>query len=272
MVPPDLMAPGGAVADLEEAHQAGGFAAARQFLVRAAQGGEIGAGARAIFEQPRFAGPQIHDAAFIDQIVLDALDEAGMRLGMFIGRGGFGQPPGLVVDIIMALAGAIDAIGPVQAGVEPLRRVGRAFLRRQHVAELVIEGAGVGFRRRNSRPSSPNRSRCRPGGRTPAWRNARRWSPCASLALLAPQEFRHAFFRHRLQGLGHARLAEIFLRQHIAGDLAPAFRHLDAVLGEDDGAVRVADLAGGGAEGDALVGRMTFDREMAANAHGGTPK
>ena len=50
---------------------------------------------------------------------------------------------GLVVDVEMALARAVDAIGPVQAGVEPLRRVGGAFLRRQHVAMLVVEGAGV---------------------------------------------------------------------------------------------------------------------------------
>src|SRR5260370_8589154 len=43
----------------------------------------------------------------------------------------------------MALARPVDAVGPVQAGVEPLRRIGRADLRRQHVAMLVVEGAGV---------------------------------------------------------------------------------------------------------------------------------
>ena len=43
----------------------------------------------------------------------------------------------------MALAGAVDAIGPVQAGVEPLRRIGRDALGGQHVAELVHEGARV---------------------------------------------------------------------------------------------------------------------------------
>ena len=112
---------GGAVADLQEAHQAGGLAAARQFFVHAAQGREIGAGARAVFEQPRLTGPQIHDAAFIDQVVLDALDEAGMGLGMLVGGGGLGQPPALVIDIVMALAGTIDPVRPVQAGVEPLR-------------------------------------------------------------------------------------------------------------------------------------------------------
>jgi hypothetical protein len=47
------------------------------------------------------------------------------------------------VDVEVALAGAVDAIGPVQAGVEPLRRVRRDHLGGQHVAQLVEEGAGV---------------------------------------------------------------------------------------------------------------------------------
>jgi len=36
----------------------------------------------AIFEQPRLAYPQVHDAALVDEVVLDALDEAGVRLRM----------------------------------------------------------------------------------------------------------------------------------------------------------------------------------------------
>ena len=43
----------------------------------------------------------------------------------------------------MALAGAVDAVGPVQAGVEPLRRVRRGDLRGEHVAQFVEEGGGV---------------------------------------------------------------------------------------------------------------------------------
>ena len=119
-----------AVADLEETHQSGGAAAARELLVLAAQMGEVGAGARAILEQPGLAHPQIHDAALVDEVVGDGLNEAGMRLGMLVGRLGLGQLAGLEVDIVVALARAIDAIGPVQAGIEPLRAVGRALLRR----------------------------------------------------------------------------------------------------------------------------------------------
>ena len=161
---------GRAVADLEEAHQAGRLAAARELFAFAAQRREVRAGAGAVFEQARLAHPQVHDAAFVDQVVVDALDEAGVRLRMLVGALRARQLAGLEIDVVVALARPVDAIGPVQAGVEPLRRIGRAHLRRQHVAQLVEEGLRVFLRCRNSRPSSPNRSRCRPGDRTPAWR------------------------------------------------------------------------------------------------------
>ena len=138
---------GSAVADLEEAHEARRLAAARQLLVDAAQLGEVGAGAGAVLEEARLAHPQVHDPVLVDEIVLDRLDEAGMRLGMLVGGLRDRELAGLVVDVEVALAGAVDAVRPVQAGVEPLRAVGRAHLHRQHVAVLVEEGAGVLFRR-----------------------------------------------------------------------------------------------------------------------------
>ena len=73
-----------AVADLQEAHQAAGLAAARQLFALGAQMAEIGAGARPVLEQPRLAHPQVHDPAVVHQVVAAALDEAGMRLRMFI--------------------------------------------------------------------------------------------------------------------------------------------------------------------------------------------
>ena len=77
---------GSAIADLEEAHQAGRLAAARELFARAAQCGEIGAGARAVLEQARLADPEVHDAVLVDQVVIDRLDEAGMRLRVLVGR------------------------------------------------------------------------------------------------------------------------------------------------------------------------------------------
>ena len=71
----------GAVADLEEAHQAGRLAAAGELLAFAAQVGEIRAGAGAVLEDARLAHPQVHDAALVDEVVGDRLDEAGVRGG-----------------------------------------------------------------------------------------------------------------------------------------------------------------------------------------------
>ena len=49
---------------------------------------EIGAGAGAVFEQPRLAHPEIHDAALVDEVVGDRLDKAGMRLRVLVGAVG----------------------------------------------------------------------------------------------------------------------------------------------------------------------------------------
>ncbi len=134
---------GGAVADLEEAHQPRRLAAARKALVFGPQSREIGAGAGPVLEQPRLADPQVHDAALVDQVVGDALDEARMRLRALVGRARPDQIPGLVIDVGMTLGRAVDAVGPVKTGVEPLRRVGGADLGGQHVARFVVIGAGV---------------------------------------------------------------------------------------------------------------------------------
>src|SRR5262249_36774531 len=121
------------------------LAAARELLAVGADAAEIGPGARAVFEKPRLADPEIHDAAVAHQLVGDALDEAGVRLRPLIGRG---REIGLavaMVDVPMALARPVDAIGPVEPGVEPLRRVGRRHLGGEHEAVLVVEGACVGL-------------------------------------------------------------------------------------------------------------------------------
>src|SRR5205085_11507303 len=94
---------GGAVAELEEAHQPGGAAAAGQSLAVAAQFREVGTGARAVFEQARLAHPQIHDPAFVDEIVGDGLDKAGVRLRVLVGAFGSAPLAGAVVDVIVTL-------------------------------------------------------------------------------------------------------------------------------------------------------------------------
>src|SRR5215470_9465661 len=105
VVPPDLIAPAARSPIFRKLIRPD----ARQLLVLAAQPREVRAGARAVLEQARLAHPQVHDAALVDEVVLDALDEAGMRLRMLVGRLGLCELAGLPVDVIVALAGTVDA-------------------------------------------------------------------------------------------------------------------------------------------------------------------
>ena len=56
---------------------------------------------------------------------------------------GFDNRIGVRFDVRMVLAGAVDAIGPVEAGVEPLRGVRRRDLPREHEAQLVEKRLSV---------------------------------------------------------------------------------------------------------------------------------
>ena len=251
----------GAVADLEEAHQARGAAAAGQLFAFAAQAREVRAGTGAVFEQARLAHPQIHDAAFVDEIVADALNEAGMRLRMLVGRFRLGELAGLPVDVIVALAGAINAVGPVQAGVEPLRRVRRDHLLGKHVAQFVMEGAGVflgGEVAALPAPIGPAAGETiehlLAGQFTAETFGFGQSGEGFGVGDRAPQPRRHGLFLDLLEDLGDARLAEIFLRQHVGGDLRPELRHLDVLEPEHHRAVRISDFARGQPEVDLGIG------------------
>ncbi len=69
---------------------------------------------------------------------------AGVRLRALVGALGLAQLPAGRVHVVVPLGGALDAVHGVQAGVEPLRGVGRGHLPGQAVAQLVVEGLGVG--------------------------------------------------------------------------------------------------------------------------------
>ena len=66
-----------------------------------------------------------------------------MWLRVFIGACRTGQFAGLMVDIEVTLAWPINTIGPMHAGVEPLRRVWCRHLRGQHETHLVKIGARI---------------------------------------------------------------------------------------------------------------------------------
>ncbi len=269
---------GGAVADLEEAHQARRAAAAGQLFAFAAQAGEVRAGAGAVFEQARLAHPEVHDAALVDEVVADALDEAGMRLRMLIGRLRFRQLAGLPVDIVVALAGAIDAVGPMQAGVEPLRRVRRDHLLGELPAQFVEERQRVFLRREVAALPAPIGPAA---GEAIEYLLGRGLADDAlvlgqrrqgvSVGYRTPQPRRHGLFLDLLQARGDAGLAEILLRQHVGGDLRPELRNLDVLGTEHDRAVRVADLRGGQAEIDPGIGRLSAGGVASFNSHGRAP-
>ncbi len=264
------------VADLQEAHQPRRLAAARKALIGRAQAREVGARARAVLEEPRLAGPEIHDAAIVHQIVGDRLDEAGMGLRMLVGGGRLGQLPGLEIDVVMPLPRTVDAVGPVQPGVEPLRAVRRAHLARQHVAHLVVIGAGIRLGGEVAALPAP----IGPGPGQPVEDLPRRGLADGALGLRqlgelrlvrdrAPQERRHALLAHLLERRRHAGLAEVLLGQNVGGHLAPALGNLDILEREHHRPVRIANLRGGPLEGERAVGfgirggETTFDLHFA---------
>ena len=263
-----------AVADLQKAHQPGRLAAAGQLFALAAQAGKIRAGAGAVFEQPRLAHPQVHDAALVDEVVGDGLDEAGVRLRVLVGALRFRELAGAEIDVIVALARAVDAVGPVQAGVEPLRRVRRHHLHRQHVAVLVEERAGVFLGIEIAALPAP----IGPGaGEAIEYLLG---GMLADEALLLgqvlerrfvgdrpPQPGWNGFLLDALEPRRHAGLAEIFLRQHVGGDLRPGGGHFHVIGAEHHRAVGVADLADGQMEGNVRIRGLACFRIASLNSH-----
>ncbi len=164
-----------------------------------------------------------------------------MGLRVLIGRLRTGQFPGFKVDVVMPLRRAIDAVGPMQPGVKPLRAIGGRALAGQHVAHFVVIGAGVLFGREIATLPSPIGPSARQtvkdllGGGFPPHLGALGGDR-------PPEKLRHALFFDAARGAWHARLAEILLRDHVACDLTPGFRDFDVVELEHHRTVRVADL------------------------------
>ncbi len=182
---------------------------------------------------------------------------------MFVGRFRLGQLAGLPVHIEVALAGAVDAVGPVKSSVEPLRRVRRHHLPGQHEAQLVIERAGVlfgGIVAALPAPVGPAAGEAIEhllGGELAAEAlGLGEVGHRFEVGHRAPQPRRHGFFLDLLQHLGDAGLAEILLGEHVGGDLGPHVRHLDIVEPEHHRSVGIANLAGRQPELNVRVGGL----------------
>ena len=169
----------------------------------------------------------------------------------------------------MPLAGAVDAIGPVQAGIEPLRAVGRAHLPGQHVAHLVVEGLGVVLGVEIAALPAP----IGPGAGHAVEHLAGRWSRRPVLApsglgvgLVAPQPLRARPFprpvRRRRRACRPCGNTSAPGRRTPPATSRPEPRCRGA---KHHRSVGIADLAGGGVEGDARhrqasrLGEMTLD-------------
>src|SRR5262249_6334345 len=121
--------------------------AAGQRFALPAQSGKIRSRTATILKNSCLAHPEVHDAALVDEVVADALDETGMGGRLLVSRCGPHHLFRRGIDAGMSLSRAVDAIGPVEAGVEPLRRIGGGHLCRQHVARLVVKRVRVRLRR-----------------------------------------------------------------------------------------------------------------------------
>ncbi len=265
---------GGAVADLEEAHQAGGLAAAGQRLAGPPQVGKVAPAPRPVFEQPGLLTPELHDALVADQVVFDGEDETGVGLGPFVGGGRFLYPVSLRIEEIMALRRPVDAVGPVQPGVEPLRRVGRRHLAGQHVAHLVVVVPGVFlgievFVFPTPIGPAPGHAVEHLAGiglpSIPVGFGQRVQSLLVRDRGAEP--FRHIGLVFLFQTRRNTRLAKIFLRHDIHRNLRPELRnHHPAELGNDR-AVRIGNAGNPLDEPDPTIRFLMILGEITGDAH-----
>ena len=197
---------------------------------------------------------------------------------MLVGRFGFGQLAGLPVHIEVALAGTVDAVGPVQAGVEPLRRVRRHHLLGQHEAQFVVEGMSIFFRREVAAlPAPVGPAACETvehllGGMfADEALGLGEGVEGFSVRHRAPQPRWNGFFLDLLQTRGDTRLAEVLLRQNVGSHLRPEVGDFDILQPKHHRAIRIADLACGQPKVDPGVGRLIGVGVAAFNAHGRAP-
>ena len=144
----------------------------------------------------------------------------------------------------------------------------------EHVAHLVVVGAGVGLGGEVAAlpaPVGPGAGEAvedlAGGGLAGEALGLGQLGELRLVGDRAPEEGGDALLADALQGDGDAGLAEVLLRQHVGGDLAPVGGDLEVVEGEDDRAVGVADLGGGGAELKRPVGPGLLGGEAAVDLH-----
>ena len=149
-----------------------------------------------------------------------------MGLWMFVGRGRACHLAGLIIDIEVALRWAVDAVSPVQPGVEPLRRVRCGLLQRQHPAHFVKVGFGVGlFGKIAALPAPVSPSSSKPiknlfrGGLAAGAFVFRQFGESLRIGFGTPEPLRHTRFAYAFQLCRDARFTKILLSKHVTRNL-----------------------------------------------------
>ncbi len=194
-----------------------------------------------------------------------------MRRDVLVRRRSPGHPPRLRIHVIVPLRRPLDAVGPVQAGVEPLRAVGRRHLGGEHVAVLVVESPGVVLAAEVAAfpapvgPAAGQSAEDLAGVGLLAGAGVARGGP-ASLEPLRHPSLRHPFQLGRDPGP-----AEVLLGQNIHRHLRPVLRCTQILHLEDGGAVRVDDPRGAGNEGKGGERISPLHRVLTGDLHGSLP-
>src|SRR5690606_20038877 len=144
----------------------------------------------------------------------------------------------------------------------------------QHVAGLVEEGAGIGFRVEIAMlpapigPGAGHAVEKLGGAGLAAGRAAlQRLFVRRVGGLAALQPCGHAVLGHALEGRGHTSLAQTALGQHVGRHLRPFGGHFHPVEMEHHRAVGIADFAADGGEAHRLVWGLVRAGETAVYAH-----
>ena len=183
-----------------------------------------------------------------------------MRGGSGVGVGGGDDLVGLGVDVPETLGWPGDAVGVVQAGVEPLRAVRGGHLGGQHVLDLVLERLSVLGGCEVSPLLSPVPPR---GGEAVEDLAGRPFRARHHLTVLVADRFAV------LVVLGDAGLAEVLGHHDVCRHLRPVGGDLGALHLEHHGAVRVGDAAVAPRPLDGFIGVSARLRETASDLQTG---
>jgi len=176
--------------------------------------------------------------------------------------------PGSRIDPEVTLGRPVDTVGPVQAGIEPLRRIRGGHLRRHHVAHLVVKRQGVGLGAEIAALPAP----VGPAARQPAEHLAGVGLVSAAWVALdrhaALQPFRHPGLVYFPALERQSGPAEVFLGEDIDGHLGPRFRGQQVFHLEHHRTIGVGDARGLRDEGEGTEGVIPLAGVATRDLHG----